>query len=347
MIENPFGDPWREETDRKIRIRLWVSFAVFEATIGEMRTAIDEMKRRIDGQRDGKVSELSRGVFTLRRSTYEDLLKTIRDNMSNLENLTDRNIELEPTRRVRSQGKLLKILRDMSDSFYRALRSSFNCSCEHDIGLSLERRSADITPLDDDDTVAKKIALQIAVSYKMYDVFKAPSTETNTTSKHMVRRLPAQHHRAQGPPPSANLPRPPPPHRRRLLQRAAATRHAVAPRDAHQPPHLLPQEARLTPIRPPDPDQPPARQRRASPTTAAISEHHPNRAQPDTTSPGLPANRTSTRHDARRAARGAEPVGSVGGVGAHGRLHCRADGAGPRAHGELELRGDRRALHGR
>ncbi|KAK3361287.1 hypothetical protein B0T24DRAFT_725033 [Lasiosphaeria ovina] len=141
--KNPFGDPWREEeTDRNIRIRLWLSFAVFEATIGEVRIAIDEMKRRIDGQRDGKVSELSRSVFTLRRSTYEDLLKTIRDNMSNLENLTDGNIELEPARRVRSQGKLLKILRDMSNSFYRALRSSFNCS------------------------FAKKIAFQIAVSYK-------------------------------------------------------------------------------------------------------------------------------------------------------------------------------------
>ncbi|KAK4040938.1 hypothetical protein C8A01DRAFT_15233 [Parachaetomium inaequale] len=167
MIENPRGPLWRQEAiERKIRARLWMSWTVFDDTIEDIRIAIDEMQREIDSQRDGNVSELRRGIFTLKRFHYEERLSTIRNGVSNLENLTDRNIELEPERRVRSQTKLFSVLRDMAGSFYRALLTSFRCSCQHQVGLALQRRSADITPMDDDDRIMKDLSFQLAISYE-------------------------------------------------------------------------------------------------------------------------------------------------------------------------------------
>ncbi|KAG7285372.1 hypothetical protein NEMBOFW57_009999 [Staphylotrichum longicolle] len=99
LIDDPFGDLWRQETlETKIRFRLWSSSAVFTETVYDILKAIKEMKERIGPQGDGNVSRVRRGIFTLRRTRYEDLLSTIRTGVSNLENLTDRNIELEPSR---------------------------------------------------------------------------------------------------------------------------------------------------------------------------------------------------------------------------------------------------------
>lgn len=167
MIESPFGELWRQEIiEKKIRARLWKSPAVFKDTITDVSTAINELKREIDSQRDGNVSELKRGIFTLKRPHFTERLATIRNGISDLENLTDRNIELEPERRVRSQTKLFSVLRDMSSSFYRALRASLRCSCKHQVGLELQRRSADISPLDDDDTIMKDLSFRLTISYE-------------------------------------------------------------------------------------------------------------------------------------------------------------------------------------
>jgi hypothetical protein len=167
MIDDPLSHLWRREAiEKKIRARLWKSSAVFDDTIKDIMTAIDEIKREIDSQKDGNVSELRRGIFTLKRFHYEDRLSTIRNGVSNLENLTDRNIELEPERRVRSQTRLFSVLRDMAASFYRALLTSFRCSCKHQVGLALQRRSADIAPTDDHDRIMKELSFQLAVSYE-------------------------------------------------------------------------------------------------------------------------------------------------------------------------------------
>ncbi|KAJ4177175.1 hypothetical protein NW759_017458, partial [Fusarium solani] len=138
------GDLWKEEeTLRKIQFRLDKGFKLFEATVSDLKTTIDEMARRIDSQKDGMVAGLKRAVFTLNRSQYADLLSKIKDSVSNLENLTDRNMELEPARRGRSRGKLFVLLRSMSESLYRALGSSLNCACRHNIGLGLESRTTE------------------------------------------------------------------------------------------------------------------------------------------------------------------------------------------------------------
>ncbi|KAK3303044.1 uncharacterized protein B0T15DRAFT_568749 [Chaetomium strumarium] len=146
MIDDPLGGLWRQDAvQKRIQFRLWKSYDVFEATISDIK--------------------LRRGIFTLKRSRYDDQLSTIRNGVSNLENLTDRNIELEPERRVRSQTKLFTVLRDMATSFHRALRSGFRCSCKHDVGLGLQRRSADICPTDDSDKIMKDLCFRLAISF--------------------------------------------------------------------------------------------------------------------------------------------------------------------------------------
>lgn len=166
MINDPMGDMWKEdETHDKVRARLHKCFNVFEATVRDVQEAVEEMDRRINAQKGGAVSEFKKAVFTLRRSQYEDLLSKIREGVSNLENLTDRNIDLEPARIVRSYGKTLVMLQDMSRSLYRALKSSLGCICEHQIGLWLESRKLRFIPGDDEGGCMKGTEFKLALSY--------------------------------------------------------------------------------------------------------------------------------------------------------------------------------------
>lgn len=66
MIENPYGELWREkEMQKKIRVRLWRSFTVFEDTVKDVHAAIEEMVLRLGLQPDGKVSSYSIGLHEI------------------------------------------------------------------------------------------------------------------------------------------------------------------------------------------------------------------------------------------------------------------------------------------
>ncbi|KAJ4129020.1 hypothetical protein NW768_007549 [Fusarium equiseti] len=159
LISNPMGDRWTDkEIQEKIQFRLGKGFNVFESTVIDLRTNIDEMAERIASQSEGITVGIKRVVFALSRTQYTDLLNHIRESVSNLENLTDRNMELEPARRVRSRERLFTLLRAMSDSLYRALKSSLHCRCEHDIGLHLENRISKFAPTHDEDKLISRSA---------------------------------------------------------------------------------------------------------------------------------------------------------------------------------------------
>jgi hypothetical protein len=167
LIDNPMGDLWREEeTLKKVQFRLGNGFKVFQDTANDLRSRLLDLDKLIESQGEGMFPGLKRAVFTLSRSQYADILAEIRDSVSNLENLTDRNMELEPARRVRSKQKLFAILRDLSESLYRALRSSLTCSCRHDIGLGLEIRKVEVFPGDDEQKMIALNSFKISVSYK-------------------------------------------------------------------------------------------------------------------------------------------------------------------------------------
>ncbi|KAF5542091.1 hypothetical protein FNAPI_10075 [Fusarium napiforme] len=167
LIDNPMGDLWREEeTLKKVQFRLGNGFKVFQDTANELRARLFDLGKLIESQGEGMFPGLKRAVFTLSRSQYADILAEIRDSVSNLENLTDRNMELEPARRVRSKQKLFAILRDLSESLYRALRSSLTCSCRHDIGLGLEIRKVKVFPGDDEQKMIALNSFKISMSYE-------------------------------------------------------------------------------------------------------------------------------------------------------------------------------------
>ncbi|TEA17635.1 hypothetical protein C8034_v011830 [Colletotrichum sidae] len=175
MVEEPFGTSWQEgNIQAKIRARLWRSFDVFEQTVEDMRDAIEEMKRKLDLEADGKmkwlentfiIKEFKKASFTLKRSDYTEEMATIKDGITSLESLIDRNIQMEPERKLRSQGRLMRLVRDISGSVHRALRSSFRCGCAHMVHLGLTSRSTEMGQKDGDDDVAEKLNFQLALTY--------------------------------------------------------------------------------------------------------------------------------------------------------------------------------------
>lgn len=102
--------------------------------------------------------QFKRTMFILQQDEYQNLLKTLRKGVSNLERLLSGNAELEPSRRRRSQAKWYRLLRGLSASVYEALRSAITCECPglHHLGLQLVSRPASPTPNDDDGSQAVK-----------------------------------------------------------------------------------------------------------------------------------------------------------------------------------------------
>lgn len=73
--------------------------------------------------------EFKRTTFTLDSAAYKELLDRITNGVTQIDNLLNANIALEPPRRRRSQWRLYKTLRDVTSSLFRAFRSAFVCQC--------------------------------------------------------------------------------------------------------------------------------------------------------------------------------------------------------------------------
>ncbi|KAE9571649.1 hypothetical protein CGCF415_v006613 [Colletotrichum fructicola] len=175
MVEDPFGPAWQEDViQAKIKARLWRSFSIFEDIVTDMEEATKEMMKKLDLQPDGKIKwqeatfvirEFKRASFVLKRSDHAEQMTTIKDGITSLESLIDRNIKMEPERKLRSQGRLMRLVRELSASVYRALRSSFQCSCAHEVHLGLVSRSVELAQKDEDEDVIQKLAFQLALTY--------------------------------------------------------------------------------------------------------------------------------------------------------------------------------------
>ncbi|KAH6960033.1 hypothetical protein BKA56DRAFT_624055 [Ilyonectria sp. MPI-CAGE-AT-0026] len=177
MIDDPFGELWREEEIfNKLRLRLWRSFKIFYETVRDMREAIEEMMEKLHIGTSGKVEwtestsikkQFKRASFILQKSNHEAILTRIRDGVSALQRLAMLNVELEPDRKSRSQGRLNKLVNELSNSIYHALRSTMTCKCPslHDVGLRLAPPSRTIIPEDDDDEIIKELQFRLAISH--------------------------------------------------------------------------------------------------------------------------------------------------------------------------------------
>ncbi|GAB1314685.1 hypothetical protein MFIFM68171_04895 [Madurella fahalii] len=176
MIRDPFGHLWREpHIHKRVRQRLWRSIEVFEATVRDMQEAVDDIRTKLDIGLDGKAEWMGKVTmkrvlkplaFVVQKASYQELIAQIRSGVSSLESLMALNIELEPERRKRSQGRLFKLIRQESGSIHHALRHVMHCACpnSHTVGMKMVTESHPVVPQDDDEEVMKSLEFHIIIS---------------------------------------------------------------------------------------------------------------------------------------------------------------------------------------
>ena len=113
--------------------------------------------------------EFKKFLYRLNRKDYQDALATISKGISDLEVLTRLSVSLQPVRRKRSRGKVLNILRDLSTSIYRALRSSILCEDSHHVSLQLTARPIELGYEDEDEKVVHDVQFTVAISFEAAD----------------------------------------------------------------------------------------------------------------------------------------------------------------------------------
>lgn len=107
-----------------------------------------------------------RARFILQKSNHDEALTRIRDGVSALDNLAGSNMELECSRKSRSDGRLHRLVKGTLDSIYRAFQSAIACKCTnpHDVGLRLTPPSRAVI-LDDNEEIKKELQFCLAVSH--------------------------------------------------------------------------------------------------------------------------------------------------------------------------------------
>ncbi|KAH7165847.1 hypothetical protein EDB81DRAFT_680092 [Dactylonectria macrodidyma] len=181
MLKDPFGPLWQiEETNAKIRRRLWSSYSPFEETVVEVKEVLDSVMQRLSVQvtRDGQATWVHQGQMTrefkkllyrLNRKDYKDSLDTISKCISDLEGFARLSITLQPGRQKLSRGKLFKVLRDLASSIWRALHSSISCNDSHHISLELATRLIDIGHDGEDEKILRDAQFKVAISFEVND----------------------------------------------------------------------------------------------------------------------------------------------------------------------------------
>ncbi|KAK1750889.1 hypothetical protein QBC47DRAFT_435380 [Echria macrotheca] len=177
MLKDPFGPLWQaEDTNKRIRRRLWNSYEPFSATVREIHDALNtiQIKLNIHISDDGRVKwvdkshmsrEFRKFLCRLDRKDYLDALALISTGVDNLESLARLSVQLEPKRRTRSAVRVINILRNLSSSLYRAFRCSMLCNDQHDITLGLSPRLIDICYDDGDEKILEGTKFIMAISF--------------------------------------------------------------------------------------------------------------------------------------------------------------------------------------
>jgi len=113
--------------------------------------------------------EFKKLLHRLNRKDYQDALHTISKGISDLGDLTRQSVELEPKRRKRSRAKVVNVLRELSASIHRALRSSIQCKDSHHVTLQLTPQFMDIGHEDEEDNILHHIHFTVAMSFDLND----------------------------------------------------------------------------------------------------------------------------------------------------------------------------------
>ncbi|KAF7521196.1 hypothetical protein G7054_g12517 [Neopestalotiopsis clavispora] len=207
MIKDPFGPLWQDDRVMdKLRQLLYRDYTVFEATIGEMSTAIDEIKKKIGLGPDGQVNvgeatlwklESKRLYFTFNINDYADLLCTLREGNECLENLIRHNKDLEPKRKKRFQTREISLRRLVSQNVFQALQHSIACTCDHVIGLELCQAKIHGEPREHDHEIVSQFEFRVGISgvKPSWNVWKemllVPSTVIQDSQLESISSIPS------------------------------------------------------------------------------------------------------------------------------------------------------------
>ncbi|CAM1503061.1 Fc.00g078370.m01.CDS01 [Cosmosporella sp. VM-42] len=185
LIKSPFGPGWKQYSSQ-IRLRLWTTSTTCEEQVIGMEKAVQELREKLCIHLDGKarltdryaiLQEIRRGAsFTLRKNDYESIISRIKTGNAILRDLATQNCGLEPSRRLRSKERVIKLIRGLTQSIFNALKGAATCHCvnPHDVCLELVHRNPILVPSDPEDEAAK--------DFKFHVVFGSYGNSTSGTN---------------------------------------------------------------------------------------------------------------------------------------------------------------------
>lgn len=128
--------------------------------------------------RSSILAELKHGAyFTLKKKDYASILCRLKDGNAVLNTLANQNSELEPTRRSRSQAKLARLIRKVSQGIYSAFQNVMACKCSHNLGLEMAPRNDVMLPGDEDDEAARSLDFSLIIGSSSYGQEHSNSTQ--------------------------------------------------------------------------------------------------------------------------------------------------------------------------
>lgn len=103
--------------------------------------------------------------FTLKKKDYNEILSRLKEGNAVLSTLANQNSNLEPSRRSRSQARLARLVRNLSQGIYAALQTVITCRCTgfHNLGLEMASRKDVLLPGDEEDKTAKSLDFCVAL----------------------------------------------------------------------------------------------------------------------------------------------------------------------------------------
>ncbi|KAK3401310.1 hypothetical protein B0T20DRAFT_503904 [Sordaria brevicollis] len=183
LLEDPFSEKWKAlGVTNKLKIRLWDAVTTYERTIGDMKTVEAELKRSVGFmvQEDGKLKFnektsllrewKSKSGFTLRKKDYDHIISRLQSANTFLDSCANRGRQLETSRKQRSYDRVIRILRNLTTSLFKALQNAAStCYCPkpHDVDACLELMARDmvfIHTVDKEDQVEKTVDFHVALS---------------------------------------------------------------------------------------------------------------------------------------------------------------------------------------
>ncbi|KAK5703861.1 hypothetical protein LTR97_002874 [Elasticomyces elasticus] len=138
-----------KELHAGLQQKLERSYSIFLETVVSMNTTLKKFKARLQLGPDGKgpfndpksLRNLYKGAqFAFRKSTYDELLESIRRDNSALDRLTQRSFALEPVRTRRDQMPDAERIRKQAMSVFSTLEQSLpgSCTASHRASLCLQ-----------------------------------------------------------------------------------------------------------------------------------------------------------------------------------------------------------------